>query len=189
METFKALIPGFFALVAFVLSCVSNFHCATLELHSDFASYMTGNQKDTLILTVGPFSNSSPNDSKCIPLIGDTDARWKMVQAFAIIVAVIGGIAMIYCFLSPCLNVATRYWKCVGAAFFFCCIFQGITLDFINQPNCNATETLGSLYCKWGWGTKTNIAAVVLWFIPGFLMLTFIKPPNQDPESPVQAEP
>ena len=44
-------------------------------------------------------------------------------------------------------------------------------------------DVLYNASCEWDWGTKTNISAVVFWFVAGVLMVALV-PPAKTPERP-----
>jgi hypothetical protein len=110
----------------------------------------------------------------------DKDSYWNTTQAFAIVAAVIGGLACIGSCVLPCFDdQKPKLWKVIGLVFILCSLFQGLTLLFLSSDICKDNQVLAllpqavrSLYpeeCSLSSGTKMNISAVVFWFVAGVL--------------------
>ena len=195
-----AFIPGIVACLALTLSFASSFWCETIKFVP-----VTGSGDNVLwpVRTLGPFFSkeivattvtASGNTAyvlghQCVNLPSSVylDPKWKTTQAFAIITAIIGGVALFWTCLSPCGNVSDRSWRMLGLVFLFCSITQGLTLLFLESNACKDNSMMdGVSYtgtCEWDWGTKTNISSVVFWFVAGILMVALI-PPAKAPERP-----
>lgn len=197
-----AFIPGIVAVIALTLSFISNFWCETIKFVPLIGS---GTNLVLPIRSFGPFysmeivattitasgGTSYAVGQQCLKLPSSVyiDPKWVTTQAFAIITAIFGGVALFWTCLSPCFNIGPRVWKGLGFVFLFCSITQGLTLLFLESSACNDNDMINSqgiFYnstCEWDWGTNTNISSVVFWFLAGILMVALI-PPAEAPERP-----
>lgn len=187
------------ALTALVLSLISNLWCDAIT----FAPVQDSQEEVRFLPTraYGPFfekkiaitflTNYTVVSEMCVNYNSDVasimDAKWKSSQAFCIIVLVIGAPLMFWTWVAPCVyDNLHRHWKPAGFLCLFCSICQGLTLLFLSSSACSRRDGLifpGSYpqTCTWGWGAKTNIAAVTAWGLAGFAMLAFpAYPPEED---------
>mmetsp|Transcript_9918 Transcript_9918/g.16470 ORF Transcript_9918/g.16470 Transcript_9918/m.16470 type:complete len:251 (+) Transcript_9918:85-837(+) len=195
-----AFIPGVFATFALGLSFMSSFWCETIA----FEPLMADGENSFVLptRTFGPFYakelvaatvNTGGVEylvvgDRCVSLpdVISKDAKWKTTQAFAVITAIIGGVMLFWTWISPCFDVSNRFWKQSGFVYIFCSFTQGLTLLLLESNACLNNAAISSFYshkCKWDWGTRTNISAVVFWFATGVLMIAVI-PPAKAPERP-----
>lgn len=186
------------ALTALVLSLMSNLWCDAIE----FAPVQDSQGEVQFLPTraYGPFfekkiaitflTNYTVVSEMCVNYNGDVasmiDAKWKSSQAFSIIVLMIGAPLMFWTWVAPCVyDNLHRHWKPAGFLCLFCSICQGLTLLFLSSSACSRRDGLifPGAYpetCTWGWGAKTNIAAVTAWGLAGYAMLAFPAYPPEE---------
>lgn len=140
----------------------------------------------------------------------DIDANWKVVRAFSIMTPIIGALMAILILFSNCTYyLSPAGWK--KASFMFLVIlpiFQGLSFLLLESNACSSNPVLGvappspittdvntwiallnSVYesdCTWSKGMGCNVAATVLFFVTGALMLalgTPTAPPTPPPET------
>ncbi|EED90614.1 predicted protein [Thalassiosira pseudonana CCMP1335] len=123
----------------------------------------------------------------------DIDSNWKSARAFSTMALIIGGLITFWALLSTCLFYNKQMYRSGGGLFILCCLFQGLTLLFLDSNACNNNiyiEKVKQLMpavnlqfedtCSMGSGAKCAIAATVMWFVTGMVSLK-VNPPQHDP--------
>jgi hypothetical protein len=184
------------------MGLLGNLYCETIQVApqdgSELPTYLFGvfYYKGYETVTLEPDGRTVVRE-KCYQYPDGTgfDAKWKTAKAFVVMTGIIGGVMLFWSWLSPCFYVGMARWKRQAYVFLTMTLFQGLTLLFLSSSACKSNPLIPTLAedqavfyestCSFGWGTKTNIAAVVCWFVAGVLMLTLIPPPvRPDPGPP-----
>lgn len=201
-ERLIAFIPAAVATIALILSFFSSFWCENVKFEPS-----GGESDDNPSLSFGVFyllgTKETPRPGgitlkgeACVSYNNEiqTDGNWIATMVFACIAFVIGGIGVFWTWLAILLYLSQKKWKVLGVSYIFCCLFQGLTFLFLNSAVCKENTLVslaGSQYpeeCSWDMGTRTNIAAVVFWFIAGILMLTVIPNSDRPPAAPAETQ-
>ena len=181
-----SIVPAFLAFTALVLSVVGNIWCETIVFHptAAFPDLPTLNfgvwlqQKVSYAVVNGQIYVGDT----CVDYYSSTDidSKWKVTRAFAVIAPVFGIIAICLLFPSCRGDGGGTTSKIGGVVLLLTSLFQGLTLLILGSNACDASNvilvyTSYEQVCSFGWGTKLNISACVLFFVAGALMMAGAK--------------
>lgn len=197
-----AWTPAFFATVAVICGFAANTYCETLQIPQEngdltlFVGVFSYRTKDSFEFNGETWVYTTCRSYKYLDReLGfdyDIDAKTRTTMAFAIMSAIIGGLATFFCYLLPCMGSPPEArWKLLGNVFILTCLLQGLSLFIQASSLCDNNpvmqylevnrpvirETFGD-GCEWGPGHKLNITSVVFWFVAG-LSMKFIPAPQK----------
>ena len=207
----KWFIPAILSTVAIVLGTASNVYCETLSFPQDGTEatldvspfyYRTKDMVDFADETwvVTRCRNYKYLDKELGFDYDKFDAKSRTVRAFAVITPILGGLAMVYAWIAPCVPHSPSRWNGIGLLFLLSCIFQGLTLMVWTSSICTnnpVKQYLDAFYpesgetisddCIKATGYTLNIISVVFWFLAG-ISIKAIPPPKPDFSEPVQEQ-
>jgi len=108
----------------------------------------------------------------------EIDPKWKTARAFNTMAIIIGCLASFWTMCAGCLKPSKRMFQVTGVLYMAVCFFTGMSLLMLESNACKANEnveefkdtfralnlTFGET-CSIGPGSKSVIAATVLWFV------------------------
>lgn len=121
------------------------------------------------------------------------DPRWKAARAFTVMALIIGGVVTFWALLAQCIYPNKAMYRLGGMIMMVCCLFQGLTLLFLDSEACHnnsltqvlenelSVATLSfSDTCVMAMGAKCAIAGTVMWFFAA-LSAFKVEPPKRAP--------
>lgn len=200
--TFASVLPGIIAACAFLTSMFAGLYCKFIS----FTSTSGGNNPITLYFGIWYYQGWSVVDTAVqgtvvletcynYPDGTDFDAPWKSAKAFSTMTLIIGGLVTFWVLFLACFFPSKMVFnKAGGLVFLICCLFQGLSILFLNSNACHDNALLESLNaqlpnvdltfqssCSMGPGAKCAIAGTVLWFVAAVLSMRAGAPPPADP--------
>jgi len=199
--TISSMLPGIIASFAFIVSLFAGVYCHFIS----FASTDGGDNPITLNFGIWYYQGWSVVNSNiqgemvlesCFyyPDGINLDSKWRSAMAFSILTLVIGGVVTFWALLACCLFPSRGSYKAGGMAYLLCCLFQGLTLIFLDSNACHNNLMISELQqqvtgnvnvtfpssCSMAEGAKCAIAGTVLWFVAAIVVLK-VDPPERSP--------
>lgn len=192
---------GIIAASAFILSMFSGVYCHFIAFHSDGVG---GDNPITMNFGIWYYQgwllvqNTVQGDvilEGCFNYPDGTsfDSKWKSAMAFSVITLIMGGVVTFWALMASCLYPSQRAYKAGGFIYMICCLFQGLTLLFLDSNACHDNDLLTDLKealpnanltfpssCSMAAGAKCSIAATVLWFLAAIAAVK-VDPPQRSP--------
>jgi hypothetical protein len=204
-------LPAILATVAVICGVAANVYCETLQ-------FPQVDGQATLLVGLFSYRVRDPDsevwldtwvDSSCrsysyldseLGFNYDIDAKVRIATGFALMAALVGGIATVFSFLVPCSG--GRYQKAsnrLATAFLLASVFQGLSLMIQSSSICTDNPVLQYLEsnnqitresfgeeCEGAAGHRLNITSVVFWILAG-LAIKYMGAPNfsasEEPQS------
>lgn len=195
-------IPGMIAAFAFIVSLFAGVYCHFIS----FMSNEGGDNPITLNFGIWYYQGWSVVNSNIqgtviletcynYPEGTSFDSNWKSAMAFSIITLVMGGVVTFWTLLAGCFYPSKKAFQAGGLIYLLCCLFQGLTLLFLDSNACHNNPLMSGLQaqipnsrltfpssCSMAAGAKCAIAGTVLWFVAAIAALK-LDPPERSPNT------
>ena len=199
--SFASMLPGIIATFAFIVSLFGGVYCK-------FISFATtdGVEGSPITLFFGiwyyqgwSIVNSTTQGTMILetcyqyPEGTSIDSKWKAARAFTIITLVTSGVLTFWALLAGCFHPSKQTYKTGGLVYLLCCLFQGLTLLFLDSSACHNNSLIPLLQeelphanltfqesCSMAAGANCAIAGTVLFFVAAIAALK-VDPPTRGP--------
>ena len=107
------------------------------------------------------------------------DPYWKASKAFSFLALVLGGGGTFFLWFCSCCVFSRGTWKWAGYEVGLASIFQAASFCFFSTELCKEND------CELFWGSRSDIAAAVLWFTTAVCIFIYYPPAqstNEDEE-------
>jgi hypothetical protein len=201
------LLQALLAVFALITATLASFWCETIKfipssrrrLSIPSLHFGLWSVRSTTIDNLGIAGNVRivvRNTCVSYPSLLNIDSSWKAARAFSVVALILGCVVTLTLVVLSCISsdFTKRSWSLlVVLCLVILPLFQGLTFLILQSNACrdNAVVTsIGILQgvssysdeCDWDAGSSANVAAVVLWFAAGMVMLT-LGPPERDERS------